>query len=542
MTTSLHRWRYPLAAVMLVSACAGAATNDATPAASTTVAALPHGVAAGDWAAMRARIDTSRYRATASKGSAHVSARNPQQDIFLRFGTDGASFTSARNADETVAAPSSAHLRLVTRAFRRDRDAQPVRSVLPQASGHRIEYRHAGWTEWYVNRVAGIEHGYTLHERPLADTEGKLRIVLAVTGLAASQADEALRFSDAAGRSMHYGKLLVEDADGKRLPATLSAPAPDRIEIAFDDSGARYPVVVDPLLVNEEQEVDTSNPEKGNFGFSVALQGDVAVIGAPYESVGGNGVQGAAYVFRYTFIFGSGFTWALEAQLTASDGAAGDNFGWSVALDGDTVLVGARSANIGPTTWQGAAYAYTHSGGNWTEQAKLVASNGSDSDRFGQAVALDGDTAVIGAPLKDIGADSDVGAVYVFTRAGSSWFEQDWFSYGEADDNFGHAVAIHGDTALIGAPNNDATLVGPPSFNQGAAYIFTRTGTSWSIEAGLLADDGDAGDRFGWSAALDNEVAVIGAPNDDIGPNASQGSAYIFAGGTSWDPFIKLMG
>ena len=190
-------------------------------------------------------------------------------------------------------------------------------------------------------------------------------------------------------------------------------------------------------------------------------------------------------------------TFSQQAKLTASDGDNNDFFGISVAIDGDTAVAGAPLDN-GDLSNQGAAYVFTRSGTTWTEQQKLTASDGKANDLFGTSVAIDGDTVVAGAPGD--GGTANSGAAYVFTRSGTTWTEQQKLtaSDGAANDLFGASVSIDGDTAVVGAPNDDGGTI-----NQGAAYVFTRSGTTWTEQQKLTASDGAANDFFGASVAID---------------------------------------
>jgi hypothetical protein len=271
-----------------------------------------------------------------------------------------------------------------------------------------------------------------------------------------------------------------------------------------------------------------------NFGRAVAIDGDTLIVGAYLDTVGANASQGSAHIFRWT---GSG--WAFEATLTASDGAPGDSFGASVALSGDTALVGANLDDVGPNSNQGSAYVFVRSGTTWTQQAKLTASDGADSDDFGYAVALSGETALIGAILDDVGANSDQGSAYIFVRSGTTWTQQAKLTAadGASGDEFGFSVALSGQTALIGSALDDVGA----NPDQGSAYVFVRSGTSWSQQAKLAAADGAPFDDFGWSVALDGDTALVGAVSDDVGATVNQGSAYVFVrSGTTWSQQAQL--
>ena len=162
-------------------------------------------------------------------------------------------------------------------------------------------------------------------------------------------------------------------------------------------------------------------------------------------------------------------------KLTASDGAASDYFGDSVAIDGDTLVVGARYDDDNGSA-SGSVYVFIHSGIIWTQQAKLTASDGAADDRFGSSVAIDGDTIVVGALLNDDNG-TDSGTAYVFTRSGTTWTQQAKLtaSDGALDDEFGQSVAIAGDTIVVGADRDDDN-----GNRQWIAYVFTRSGTAWT--------------------------------------------------------------
>jgi hypothetical protein len=266
------------------------------------------------------------------------------------------------------------------------------------------------------------------------------------------------------------------------------------------------------------------------FGNWVAIDGDTALIGAPWDDDNGTD-SGSAYVFTR-----NDTTWTPQAKLRAVDGEAGDNFGNSVSLDGDTALIGALLDDDNGFN-SGAAYIFIRSGTTWTQQYKLLASDGAVEDYFGDAVSLSGDTALIGAPYVDFD-HVDYGSAYVFTRTGTTWTQQAKLiaSDGGWSDEFGNSVSISGDTALIGA-HWDTTN----EFHAGSAYVFTRTGTTWTEQQKLFASDGSLDDTFGVSVSLDGDTALIGAfGDDDIGDES--GSAYIFIrSGTTWTLQQKVL-
>jgi hypothetical protein len=201
---------------------------------------------------------------------------------------------------------------------------------------------------------------------------------------------------------------------------------------------------------------------------SVAVDGDTIVVGASLDDANDNGVRsGSGYVFTR-----SGTVWAKQEQLTASDGDSNDSFGVSVAVDGDTIVIGAalNDANDNGAD-SGSAYVFTRNGVVWSQQGKLTASDGASDDSFGVSVAVDGDTIVVGASLDDAN-DNGVrsGSGYVFTRSGTVWAKQEQLvaSDGASEDFFGRSVAVSGDTIVIAAPYDDDN-----GFDSGSVYIYS---------------------------------------------------------------------
>src|ERR1051325_547828 len=301
-----------------------------------------------------------------------------------------------------------------------------------------------------------------------------------------------------------------------------------------------------------------------DFGHSVAISGDTVAVGS-------SGF-GTAYVFAR-----SGTNWSQQAFLTASN-FGGNSVGPSVvSLSGDTLVVGTATESSSATgvnsnqindsaPVSGAAYVFVRNGTTWSQQAYLKASNTGAGDNFGCSVSISSDTVVVGARYEDSNASgvngnqsdnsaSDSGSVYVFVRNGTSWSQQAYLkaSKTEANDNFGHSVAISGGTAVVGAPyeSSKATCAnGDQSDNSaayaGAAYAFVRNGTSWSQQAYLKASNTDPYDRFGYSVAISGDSIVVGSPyeasnatgiNGNERDNSAQdyGAAYFFArNGANW--------
>lgn len=270
------------------------------------------------------------------------------------------------------------------------------------------------------------------------------------------------------------------------------------------------------------------------FGHAVAISGDTAFVGAERDDVGINTNQGSVHVFVRI-----GNAWTHHQQLTASDGLAHDQLGQSISSSGDTVVIGAYNGD-GNVAGSGAAYVFVkNAGGMWNEQAKLTASDGTAGDIFGWAVSVSGDTAIVGAYWEDVGSSNNQGAAYVFVRSGSIWTEQQKLT---ASDNptrpfFGKSVEIAGETAIVGAEQD---VIGS-NVSQGSAYIFVRSGATWTEQQKLTPSDGAVTDHFGFDVALSGDTAIVGSYSDDVGSNQNQGSAYVFArSGTVWTEQQKL--
>ncbi len=412
-------------------------------------------------------------------------------------------------------------------------------------AGNRVEIRRdsgpqtpdSRLTEWYENSARGIEHGFTLDARPesaIANRQSAikapLRLVLEVSGGLQAQAGESgqqVGFSD--GRTvLVYEKLEAWDAKGRKLDSHMALEN-RRLSLVVEDGEAEYPLRIDPLL-REQTKITASDGEASDlFGTSVAISGDTVVVGASHDDVGANLEQGSAYVFVR-----SGAIWTQQARLTASDAAAGDDFGISVAVSGDTVVVGDNDIFAGIAL--GSAYVFVRSGTTWTQQAKLTGSDGAASERFGSSVAMTGDTVVVGAYGDDVGANTNQGSAYVFVRSGTNWTQQAQLTASDAaaGDDFGISVAVSGDTVVVGAYLDDVGA----NTNQGSAYVFVRSGTNWTQQAQLTASDGAASDLFGQSVAISGDTVVIGVP---FGATIAQGSAYVFVrGGSAWSQQAHL--
>jgi hypothetical protein len=341
-------------------------------------------------------------------------------------------------------------------------------------------------------------------------------------------------FSPALGEN-EVAKLLpadgaLEDYFGHAVAVSGSAAV---IGMQYDDdngenSGSAYVFHFENgAWVQQAKLLPDDGEASDKFGVSVAIDGNTIIVGAE-EDDDTNANAGSAYVFRF-----DGSSWVQQAKLLGVDDDADALFGHSVAVSGETVLIGTPGHNL-LNQYTRSAYVFRFDGSSWVQEAKLAASDGADADLYGITVDLDGDTAVIGAPYDDV-VDRDSGSVYVFHFDGADWVEQQKVvpADGAKLDSFGASVALLGNTLLVGAPR-----VGEDDYyggDWGAAYAFQFDGTSWMQQAQLLAWDAAAYDLFGSAVALDGNTAIIAAPGDDGAAESNAGSAHVFRfNGETW--------
>ncbi len=507
----------------------------------------PEGLSKSDWASIREAHSAWKHRLMPMEGKdGHWQAWNPGQRWTTNF--DGRGF---------LAQPEDGEWRwgLELRSYgygTRQRFLSSKPEVTAEAA--RLSYRwDKALQEWWVNDQRGLEHGFTVGERPTSGTEAaELVFVLGTRGTLRPQVSadaHGVVFQDAAGAAvLTYTGLKVWDADGKVLPSRFEAAGENAVKLLVNESSARYPLTIDPIA--QQAYVKASNTGGSDeFGKSVDISGDTVVVGAWNEDGTGIGVnpvdnnsgnnRGAAYVFVR-----NGTTWTQQAYLKATSGTS-VWLGICVAVDGNTVAVG--SLNNG-----GAVEIYTRSGTTWTSQARVTASNSGGNDNFGASIDLSGDYLVVGAYYEDSSSTginstsnelaNNAGAAYVFLRDGTTWTQQAYIkaSNAGAGDMFGVSVAISDSTIVVGAAYEDTG-----GSDAGAAYVFTRSGTTWTQQAFLTGVNTGANDLFGWTVSISGETIVVGAQNEDgsgtgVNPLSNEsatnsGAAYVFIrSGTSW--------
>ena len=409
-----------------------------------------------------------------------------------------------------------------------------------------FEYRRGPVTEWYVNEPRGLEQGFTLTSPPGTRRGNEALIVrLGVSGSLSprvSDSGEQVEFLDAHGqRVLRYSKLAAFDAAGKRLPARMSTRR-DEVWLEVDDRKATYPVTIDPLIGIEKKLTASDAQPNDRLGSGVAIDGDTAVVTASLDDTSAGDDSGSAYVYVR-----DGMGWIEQAHLTGRSWAQTEKYNASMALSGDTIAVGYGSDDKAGY-YAGSVSIFVRNGTSWTQQTPLFASDAGNGDLFGSSVAISGDTMIVSASHDSTPAGVQAGSAYIFVRNGTTWTEQAhlFASSPAAFALFGEAVAINGTTAIIGAPEENGS---------GAAYIWVRNGSSWTEQAHLIASDGQAGDefgqavaiseqahlfedfwrggRFGYSVAIDGDTAVIGS--------VSSGAASVFSrSGSAWSRQLRL--
>ncbi|MCL4177971.1 MAG: FG-GAP repeat protein [Verrucomicrobia bacterium] len=511
---------------------------------------VPEGLSAPDWSSIRRQYEQHRH--AAFPVASGYQARNPGQQWQTRF--DGQGFTTQPDG-----AAWQWGLGLQSYGFAGSERAVSGKPRVTTA-GQRVTYDwDATLQEWFVNDQHGLEHGFTVKHRPVGASSlnaqpSTLNFLLAVRGglRPRVRADgRGVHFIDAQGAAaLTYSGLTVLDADGRKLPARfepvnggasvlasraglvekrlVSSLAPPEshediapcLRLVIDERDARYPLTIDPIA--QQAYLKASNTG-GWFGTSVAVSGDTVVVGASLESSSATGVDG-------------------DQSDNSAHGAGG-------------------------------AYVFVRNGTNWSQQAYLKASNTDAGDGFGAGVAVSGDTVVVtayheGSSATGVNGDQSdnsapsAGAAYVFVRSGTNWTQQAYLkaSNTEAEDWFGMSVAVSGDTVVVGTTveaSNATGVDGDQSDNSaalsGAAYVFVRAGTNWSQQAYLKASnsyggspDYPYGDLFGLSVAVSSDTVLVGAPaesssarglngNQNDNSASASGAAYVFVrNGTTW--------
>ncbi len=531
---------------LLFASVAGCTFAMALPAAEDT----PKGIAPSDWSSIRAAYEAGRH-AISRQEDGTLAARNPGQQWRTEF--DGKGFTVTPDHRQWTWG-------LELTAYR-ERSLSSATSPLTHEGGKITCQRDENLTEWFINDTRGLEQGWTIHSRStdVSPASGNLTLALAVRGDLHAQVSTdgfSVAFQTESGTTaLTYGGLKAWDADGKSLSVRFEKACPKHFRIALADETARYPITIDPIA--QQAYLKASNCDADDaFGASVSISWNTVVVGAPMEFSGS--ASGAVYVFNRV-----GGAWTEQARLKAPFGDGG--FGGAVSVSGDTLVVGC-GGSIGGSSSATSVFVFVRQGGSWSFQAPLSPSFIAPSDQLGRSVAISGDTIVIGAPGEDsnstmINGDrtnntlENFGAAYVFVRTGTAWNEQSYLKASNSgrEDSFGLAVSISGNTIVVGADGEDSSstsIDGDEGNNSasgsGAAYVFIRNGTNWTKQAYLKASNCGPSDHFGRAVSVSVDTIVVGAFQEDSGAinvNGNQldnsaidsGAAYVFSrNGSSW--------
>jgi IPT/TIG domain/FG-GAP repeat len=480
------------------------------------ISALPLALSAPMSRALGAADRAYRIGSSAAPGLRAVS---PAQRLGMHFERSGVILSSG-----------AARLGLRLGAVGSPGALQPVGEVAPTARANRAVYSHGLVREWYLNGPLGLEQGFTVAHAPSAGAAGSLELSIALSGNMHARlgASGTLQLSGPSGSRLRYGELRASDASGRVLPSRLTLRA-GAVVLSVDTAGAHYPVSVDPLL-QQGQPITAPGGTGQFFGVRVAMSADgaTALISVQEPELS----SGAAFVFVR-----QGASWSEQAELTGSGAGTeacatedSDCLWRSVALsgDGDTAIIGAPLAAEG----HGMAFLFTRTGATWSQQGPPVTGAGEwGRSHFGRTVALsaDGSTALVGGPSDHVQS----GAVWVFTRSEGTWSQQGEKLTGNGESGegyFGGDLALSGDgsTALIGAPGD--------AEKAGAAWVFTRSGTTWTGPEQKLtggAEEAGGAGHFGSSVALSagGTEALVGARSDEEG----KGAVWAFANsGFAW--------
>ena len=463
-----------------------------------------------------------------------VKMNNPVQRLDARIDRNGVRMTTANGF--------TLSMRLTHYGF--NGNLQTPKSTRASINGVRVEVHHdPGLSEWFINTPLGIEQGFylkrgchdpaTVSESP---TQSNFELHFKIGGdLIPAPTADGLDFTDATGRvQMRYNQLLAFDANDQILPARFQFSG-NRLRILVETAGARFPVTIDPIFSSQQSLSASDAAAEDQFGDSVAIDADTIVIGAPLVNAGLATDAGAVYVFVRDPSTG---VFTEQQKLMASDAAAEDNFGSAVGIDGHTIVVGAPQANLGIATDTGAVYVFTRdpavANNPWTQQQKLTAVDAATNDFLGFSVHVEGHTLLAGAPGKNAGTANAAGAAYVFTRDPDDlavpWTQQQKLSaaVAAAEDQFGSSVSLYGNTIVVGAPLVNLATV----FDAGAVYVFTRDQSTflnpWVQRQKLIATNPGAGDQLGASVSIDANTLLAGAPQADFAGSFNSGEVYIF--------------
>ncbi len=490
--------------------------------------------------------DLTGYRAVRSRGG--FVARNARQGLTASFGGSGA----------TISMRDGARAGIALQAIGFGSALHSVALAQPLARANRVEYRRGATTEWFANGPAGVEQGFTVANEPAGTNNGALTLALAVSGTltARPRAAGGVVLVGADGKPvLHYGDLSVTDARGRALPAHMAVQH-GRISISIDARGARYPLTVDPLLNQIGELYESAGATEDMFGGAIAASGSTVVVGETLTEVGGHYRAGAAYVFTEG---AGGWASATQVgKLVASNPESEESFGGAVAISGRTIVVGAPGRKSGSGVDAGGAYVYNEPAKGWgetpeqTQAAELINSEDVTEYEFGLSVAITGETIVVGTPryrnYEHSATPAADGAVFLFQEPAGGWADEPnaletqsatlvpHESEVEEDGNFGYSVAIGSSGGeqiiVVGAPGQPVGSE-PSKYRRGIVFIFTEPAGGW-VQSGprypqvqLTASDATEFASLGQSVSMSVGVIAAAASRATVG-GVETGATYVF--------------
>ena len=538
---------------------------------------IPQGLSSREWDTIQQQVKQAKYQPYSDKKGGYRSA-NPAHGWQIHYASNGTTTLTPRNQPVK---PYTLGMKLSAIGYQTLQTLKRPETI--SQKDFTVTYQwDDNLREWWVNSDQQLEQWFVLQHKPEGD-DNQHPLTLQMTlqsELKAELKRNTLTFTDETGTSISYKKLKVWDAQGKTIPAQMQL-AGNTLSLLVNDQQAQYPLTIDPSFTQQDYLEASITDNNDRFGHSVAISGDTLVVGAYLEDSESKGIgggesndssrnSGAVYVFTRS----DDLLWNKQAYIKASNTKSGDYFGYSVAISGDSLVVGAYKEDSKDTEGNGegsnesgAAYVFTRSGSVWSQQTYLKASNIGSNDQFARSVAISGNTLVVGALNEDSnsigvngngGDNSEIlsGAAYVFTRSGTLWEQTAYLKASNTLNHahFGNSVAIYGDTVVVGARNESSNSVGVNgdednnlAEDSGAAYVFTRTGSLWSQQAYLKASNTGAGDEFGNSVDISGDTLVVGAvfeSGNSTGVNGDQndnsfvdsGAAYVFnRTGSTWN-------
>jgi trimeric autotransporter adhesin len=410
--------------------------------------------------------------------------------------------------------------KLALRAFGFGNDLKPIDGAAPEMHLNRMEYRHKALTEWYVNGPLGLEQGFTVYEPGARGNSKPLTIALEMSGDTAATVDRSGTGLTLSGYGrqpeLRYSGLIASDAGGMPLRTWIELQG-EQLLVRVSDTGARYPIVIDPFI--QLAKLTASDGQYyDEFGYSVAASGNTVVVGAQDNAPGNVDDAGAVYVFVKPSKGWENMT--QVAKLVASDGKVDDDLGTSVAISGDTVVSGAPHSVEGEAP--GAVYVFVKPPNGWadmTETAKLTPSDSVAADFFGYRLSMSANTVVVGAPTKT--SSVSPGAAYVFVKPASGW--KDMTETAKLTTSGSNATGLGSGGVSI---SGNVVVAGE---TRGTSFVYVEPAAGWKnmVQTAKLMPAAGHVYPVG-SVAISGNTVVAGLPSAKVGGHQFQGEAVVF--------------